>query len=146
MKSNINRIIFTLLVFVSYVAAISAKNTQWQQSEGSDRIQSLFFSFVAEKLNLTQGELQRFIPIYKAYARDLKTIHSQYPPNRTLTADQQIRLEKEKLALREKYIPQFRYALGAEKVNHLYAVERQFEERLKQVRQERIQQHPGNKR
>ena len=151
MTKRTHSAVFTLLVFLS-TAALSAKNNYWQQGEGNDRIQSLFFSFAAEKLNLTQVELERFIPVYKAYVHDLASMHSKYPPNTSLTAEQQIKLEQQKLALREKYIPQFRAALGAEKVNHLYSVERQFEEKLKQVRQERIQErnnstlHPGAKR
>ncbi len=114
-----------------------------QSNTSADRVESLLFAYISEQLGLSPMEAEKFRPVYSSYRKELDAIHQQYP-SATPSAEQQVKLEQQKLDLKKKYIPQFRAALGTEKLNHLYDVERKFQEKLKEIREQRMQQRPNS--
>ena len=106
-----------------------------------DKIEALRIAFISQQLNLTPEEAQKFWPVYNAYRSESEGLHKSYPPQPT--ADQQLESEQKKLDLKKKYKPQFEAALGTEKLNQLYNLERKFQEKLKEIREQRQQQHGG---
>ena len=59
---------------------------------------------------------------------------------RELSADEELELEQKIINLKKKYQPLFTQALGSEKVNQLYAIERKFKEKLREILEQRMQQ------
>lgn len=116
-----------------------------QQPEGgndkADRIESLRVAFISQELNLNPAEAQKFWPVYNQYRSDMgylrKNFHTGSEP---LSATEQLDFEQKKLDLKKKYQIQFESTLGKEKCNLLYGVENKFQQRLRELRDQRQQQ------
>ncbi len=129
-----------LFIMLATGLQLSAQINQPNQSP-REKIEALRIAFISQQLNLTPDEAQKFWPVYNAYRAELQGIQKAYPPQPT--ADQQIELEQKKLDLKKKYKPQFEAALGTEKLNMLYNIERKFQEKLREIREQRMQQRGG---
>jgi hypothetical protein len=107
----------------------------------ADRIEALRVAFITQQLNLTPAEAEKFWPIYNAYKSDLDALRKNYSAaNGPLSADKQLEFEQKKLDLKKTYKPQFEAALGEKKLNELYNLEHKFQEKLKEIRDQRMQQ------
>jgi len=133
-----------LTCFLSAVALYGSAGVApgWQNNQNpGDRIEALRVAYITQQLNLTPAEAQNFWPVYNAYRSDLTTLQKNYKAlNGSLTAEQQLDLEQRKLDLKKRYKPQFESALGTEKLNQLYNLEHKFQEKLKEIREQRMQQ------
>lgn len=125
------------LLLLLILAGLQVYPQQNKQS-AHDQIESLRIAFISQQLNLSPEEAQRFWPVYNAYRSESEVLQKSYPGQ--LTADQQLELEQKKLDLKRKYKPQFEAALGKDKVNELYNLEHKFQEKLKEIREQRMQQ------
>lgn len=119
-------------------------HAQPNQQSAKDQIEALRIAFISQQLNLTPEEAQRFWPVYNAYRAESEVLLRNYPS--PLTADQQLDFEQKKLDLKRRYKPQFENALGKEKLNELYNLERKFQEKLKEIREQRMQQRAAQGR
>lgn len=140
---------FSVIAVMLLSLTASAQPEQGQQTKPSksDRIEALRIAFISERLNLTPAEAQNFWPVYNQYRTDLETIHRNCKPGESgqLTAEQQIDLDQKKLDLKKRFKPQFEGALGKDKMNHLYNLEGEFHQKLKELREQRQGQGPrGN--
>jgi len=138
----------TILMLGFYSANLFAQAPQQpiqSQSDKGEKIEALRIAFISQQLNLTPQEAQKFWPVYNQFNGDMKTLRQNFKmdANGQLNAEQQLDMEQKKLDLKKKYKGQFEGALGKEKVNQLYNLERQFHEKLKELREQR-QQQKGN--
>lgn len=110
-----------------------------------EKIEALRIAFISERLNLTPAEAQSFWPIYNQYRADMDVLRKNFKqgPDVKLTAEQQLDFEQKKLDLKKKYKGQFEGALGKAKVDQLYNLENEFHQKLKELRDQRQQQHGG---
>ncbi len=117
-------------------------NTQGNKGE---KIEALRIAFISQQLNLNPQEAQKFWPVYNQYHNDLKTMHQNFKmdANGQVDANRQLDFEQKKLDLKKKYKNEFDGALGKDKVNQLYNLEHKFQEKLKDLREQR-QQMKGN--
>lgn len=118
--------------------AVQQAHPQQNRQSAHDQIEALRIAFISQQLNLSPEEAQRFWPVYNAYRSESESLQKSYAGQ--LTADQQLELEQRKLDLKRKYKPQFEAALGKEKLNELYNLEHKFQEKLKEIREQRMQQ------
>ena len=109
-----------------------------RHNDKRENIETLKIGFLTKKLDLTSEEAQKFWPVYNAYRNDVEALQKNYAGQ--TSADQQLDLEQKKLDLKKKYKPQFEAALGTEKLNLLYNLEHKFQEKLKEIREQRQQQ------
>ncbi len=133
-----------VLLMLLILAGLQAYPQQQNRQSAHDQIESLRIAFISQQLNLSPEEAQRFWPIYNAYRNESEALQKSYPGQ--LTADQQLELEQKKLDLKRKYKPQFETALGKEKLNQLYNLEHKFQEKLKEIREQRMQQRSAQGR
>ena len=134
------------LSLVSYIG-LNASAPVLQQTEESraDKIEALRIAFISQQLSLTPAEAEKFWPVYNQYKGDLETIRKNFKTNgQPLTAEQQIDLEQKKLDLKKKYKPLFEGAIGKDKVNQLYNLERKFQEKLKEIIERRQEMRENN--
>lgn len=107
-----------------------------------DKIEALRIAFISQRLNLTPEEAQKFWPVYNQYVADMKKLRDNFgmgPDKPKLTAEQSLDFEQKKLDLKKSYKAKFEAAIGKEKVNTLYALEEEFKQKLKEMREERQQ-------
>jgi hypothetical protein len=141
-----NKMLLLALSLVSYIG-LNASAPVLQQTEESraDKIEALRIAFISQQLSLTPAEAEKFWPVYNQYKGDLETIRKNFKTNgQPLTAEQQIDLEQKKLDLKKKYKPLFEGAIGKDKVNQLYNLERKFQEKLKEIIERRQEMRENN--
>jgi hypothetical protein len=135
-----NSVLFLALSLVVTTGVLACAPPALQQSEESraDKIEALRIAFISQQLSLTPAEAEKFWPVYNQYKNELDALRKNYQTNgHPLTADQQIDLEQRKLDLKKKYKPLFESAVGKEKVNQLYNLEKKFQEKLKEIIEKR---------
>jgi hypothetical protein len=137
---TIFRNVALLLLLLPSMPGFSKQNKQ----SPHDQIEALRIAFISQQLNLSPEEAQKFWPVYNSYRSESEALHKSYGGQ--LTADQQLELEQKKLDLKRKYKPQFETALGKEKLDQLYNLERKFQEKLKEIREQRMQQRQAQGR
>ena len=136
-----------MLVILNMVIANTYAGSQQQNpnnQSAKDRIEALRIAFISQQLNLSPAEAEKFWPVYNAYRNDVDALQKNYAGQ--TSADQQLDLEQKKLDLKKKYKPQFEAALGTEKLNQLYNLEHKFQEKLKEIREQRQQQRAAGGR
>ena len=112
-----------------------------------EKIEALKIAFITQRLNLTPEEAQKFWPVFNQYESEMKTLRQNFklgPGNPEPTAEQSLDFEQKKLDLKKKYKPLFEGALGKEKVNTLYHLEDEFRQKLKELRDQRMQNRGQN--
>lgn len=136
-----------MIMMIAVCGFINAQPPQAEAGNGNkgDKIEALRIAFISQQLNLTPQEAQKFWPVYNQFRGDMKTLHQNFKleSNPQLTAEQQLDLEQKKLDLKKKYKGQFEGVLGKDKVNHLYNLEKEFQGKLKDIREQRQKQR-GN--
>jgi len=125
-----------LMVLLSLNAGAQQQNGSNQSAK--DRIEALRIAFISQQLNLSPAEAEKFWPVYNNYRAEIEALQKGYAGQ--TTADQQLELEQKKLDLKRRYKPQFEAALGTEKLNQLFNLEHKFQEKLKEIREQRMQQ------
>lgn len=133
-----------MLVLCMMLAVMHGQAQQTNRQNAKDQIEALRIAFISQQLNLTPEEAQRFWPVYNAYRAESEALRKAYPAQSS--ADQQLEFEQKKLDLKRKYKSQFETALGTAKLNQLYNLERKFQEKLKEVREQRMQQRAAGGR
>ncbi len=136
-----------IVMMIAFCGCVNAQPPQGDPGNGNkgDKIEALRIAFISQQLNLTPQEAQKFWPVYNQFRGDMKTLNQnfKFDGNNQLTAEQQLDFEQKKLDLKKKYKGQFEGALGRDKVNQLYNLEKQFHDKLKELRDQR-QQLKGN--
>lgn len=146
---TMNKLVMTALliagVFGTDVFAQAPQQPPQGPADKGERIEALRIAFISQQLNLTPQEAQKFWPVYNQFNGDMKNLKQNFKPevNGQLNAEQQLDFEQKKLDLKKKYKGEFEGALGKEKVNQLFNLEKQFHEKLKELREQRQQQR-GN--
>ena len=140
------KLIMIMIVMVAFGGANIFAQAPQQPPAGEnkgERIEALRIAFISQQLNLSTQEAEKFWPVYNQYKTDLKTLHGNFKPaeGQQLSAEQQLDFEQKKLDLKKKYKSQFEGALGKAKVDQLYNLEKQFQDKLKDLREQRQQQH-----
>ena len=140
--TNIRNVVLVLMLLAGFQANSAVLRQQSPNNQNAkDRIEALRIAFISQQLNLTPAEAEKFWPVYNAYRHDIETL--QKNNGGQPTADQQLEMEQKKLDLKRKYKPQFESALGTEKLNQLFNLEHKFQEKLKEIREQRQQQRGG---
>jgi hypothetical protein len=105
-----------------------------QSNRGNERIESMRIAFITDRLQLTPAEAQRFWPVFNEYTSELKSLRQSYRQDgdhdEPINSENQLDFEQKKLNLKRKYIPQFREAVGQQKVDLLIRAEEDFKRKL----------------
>jgi len=135
-------VIATMCLFTTGLMAQPQGRPDGPPEDRSEKIEALRIAFISQKLNLTPEEAQKFWPVYNAYIADIKALHKNFkmgPNSPQPTAEQMLDFEQKKLDLKKKYKAQFEAAIGQDKVNTLYHLEEEFRQKLKELRDQRMQ-------
>lgn len=103
-----------------------------------EKIKALYVAYITQQLSLTAGEAEKFWPLHAQYDAELRSIND----NNMDEIDRQQAI----LNVKKKYVSGFNKILGNERSNNFYKQDGEFRkkmvERLKQLRQQRLQNKP----
>jgi hypothetical protein len=138
MKKRLTAVIVFCVLFLFAFPVCSQDKPADTNQLVREKIQADKKLFVAENMQLTEGEAKAFWPVYEAYQKDqMKLIDrtqkliNDYAKNyQTMTdatakklTDEMIAIENERLKLRKDYLPKFRKVLSDKKVARYYQLE-----------------------
>jgi hypothetical protein len=138
MKKRLTAVIVFCVLFLFIVPVCAQDKPADTNQLVREKIQADKKLFVAENMQLTEGEAKAFWPVYEAYQKDqMKLIDrtqkliNDYAKNyQTMTdatakklTDEMIAIENERLKLRKDYLPKFRKVLSDKKVARYYQLE-----------------------
>jgi len=151
------------LVMLIYTACwlspdrLSAQNN----SRALQRIESLKIAYIAQRLNLTPEEAEKFWPIYNQYEQEMNAARQQHRQQQLNTQrlssasdaevnealNDELAYEQQLVNIRKKYRQQFQQVLPPRKVALLFVAEREFTNQLinqlkERQQRKRLQQKP----
>lgn len=129
-------IILSIVITLMTLSAIA-------QGDGNGRVRELRKQFVLEKLNLSEPQKQRFLPIYTQYLNERSALRRKYKDqfinehNGKLSTydayrklDDNIEYKEKDLILSKKYKAEFLSILSPQQLASLYQTEREFKQML----------------
>lgn len=128
--------IITLLVMLT--VTVSAQD--------SVKINERYFqakvSELAQRLEMTDIQKSRFVPIYRRYSEEMRAaVGIKQRPSKPLTDEERLKLTKRKMqrqqqahAIRMRYIDEFSTVLSAGQVSRFFEVESEIQKKLMQRR------------
>lgn len=103
------------LVLCSYCSIAQSDNKPMLNN-----IQGLKIAYITKEMNLSSDEAQKFWPLYYACIDEMRIARKK-------NADNEIAFEEEALAIKKKYLQQFKIVLGSdERANKVFILERNF--------------------
>ena len=112
-RHNMKKYLLLVLIIFGILSRIKAQETD-------EKIQALKVAFITQKLQLSPVEAQRFWPVYDQYQNEIRNLQLDYVNGSALENEEKL------LNIRKKYESYFQRALGPQKANRLYNVERDF--------------------
>ena len=127
------RIIYILIFFFTV-------HTSFAQDEkpGADRLKEKMVEYIQDKLGLTKTEAERFQPMFMDYLKELKNTKEEFKGDRLV-------LQKKVIETRLRFRDQLKPVIGEKRSNDVFTYEKEFVQKVQDVRNERIQEH-GNGR
>ncbi len=128
-------------LFLSTMFLFSAIFAYAQRGNGdNERIQQMRVEFFNQELQLTTEEATAFWPIYEQYRKDQKILRQEYRQDRNMElmtdaeaeryVEDHLILEEKQIALKRKYIAQFKGVISIRKIAMINRTERKFKKNL----------------
>ncbi len=112
MKKNV------LILFL--VISVSTYAQQQPNNSPSPNLQGLKIAYMTKELNLSSEDAQKFWPVYFSYTDEIAVCRKE-------NKDDVILFDERSLAIRKKYVVEFKTALGTEsRANKVFVAEREF--------------------
>lgn len=131
------KILYTLLFFFTLNTA-SAQD----DGPGAARLKERMVEYIQTKLGLNKPEAERFQPLFMDYLRQLRQTKQEHKDDRLI-------LQQKVIEIRLKFRDQLKPVIGEKRSNDVFNHEREFVEKVQNIRQERMQERrngPANKR
>ena len=105
-------------------------------------------SELALRLEMTDSQKSKFIPIYRRYSEEMRaTVGVKQRPTKALTDKERLELTKRKMqrqqqaqTIRLRYVDEFTTVLSASQVSRFFEVESEIQKKLMQRRQQSYRQ------
>jgi hypothetical protein len=130
--------LLSFLLFTNLI--LFAQNTM--KEERFEKLRDRINELVAQKLNLTKNESEKFSPIFVRYFNELRTAHKQF--NDPLVRQQKV------AELRIRYRTEFKQVLDERRANRVFVIEKEVQEKIKEEirdrREQRLENRPGRRK
>ena len=129
---------FIITILVMLTVTVSAQD--------SVKINERYFqakvSELALRLEMTDSQKSRFVPIYRRYSEEMRAVvFIKQRPSKPLTDEERLELTKRKIqrqqqaqTIRMRYVDEFSTVLSAGQVSRFYEVESEIQKKLMQRR------------
>jgi hypothetical protein len=146
-------VLIRVWVFVMLAATVQA-----QQGRPMQRIHAAKMAYISDRLQLSESQSAQFMPTYRAYEEELRTIRKPYKEKYKLRADDEgstasawqyleddLDYQQDVIALKRKYNDRFLKVLSPQQLADMYVAEREFK-RVLMKRLEERRGGPGRRR
>ncbi|NTS39878.1 hypothetical protein HRG84_03095 [Flavisolibacter sp. BT320] len=110
-----------------------------EEGPGADRLKEKMVEYIQTKLGLNKTEAERFQPLFMDYLRQLRATKQEYKDDRLV-------LQQKIIEVRLKFRDQVKPIVGEKRSNEVFTHEREFVEKVQDVRKERLQEGKGRGR
>lgn len=113
-----------------------------EDENGAARIREKMVEYIQDRLNLSKAEAERFQPIFLDYFRELRRTNQEFKGDRLV-------LQQKVVELRLRFRDHFKPVIGEKRSNDVFVLERDFVNKVKEVREERLDNRrdgPANKK
>src|SRR5215216_1484996 len=120
------KILYILGFFILTATTSFAQDDEGQGSQVRERMTE----FIQKRLGLSKGEAERFGPVFLNYFNELRRTNQQFKGDRLV-------LQQKIVELRINYRDQFKNIVGEKKSNDVFQYEREFINKVKEIRDDR---------
>lgn len=129
MKKLAYIVIFCLTVHTSF-----AQDDQ----TGAARLKEKMVEYIQNKLSLSKTEAERFQPLFMDYLKQLRDTKQEFKGDRLV-------LQQKVIETRLHFRDQLKPIIGEKRSNDVFTYEREFVQKVQDVRNERMQEHKGSR-
>jgi hypothetical protein len=134
------KILYLLSFLLFSNLALFSQNTI--KEERFEKLRDRINELVAQKLNLTKNESEKFSPIFVRYFNELRTTHREF--NDPLVRQQKV------AELRIRYRTEFKQVLDERRANRVFVIEKEVQEKIQEEirdrREQRMEARPGGRK
>ena len=105
---------------------------------GAARLKEKMVEYIQTKLNLNKTEAERFQPLFMDYLKQLRQTKQDHKGDRLV-------LQQKVVEVRLKFRDQVKPIIGEKRSNDVFNYEREFVEKVQDVRKERLQEGKGGR-
>lgn len=127
------KLVYILFFFITIQTAFAQ-----DEGPGAARLKEKMVEYIQNKLNLNKSEAERFQPMFMDYLRQLKQTKQDHKGDRLV-------LQQKVIEVRLRFREQVKPVIGEKRSNEVFNHEREFVEKVQDVRNERMQER-GNGR
>ncbi len=124
-----------LLISGLFLFMCVSGSAQQQQEEAGSKIREKMTEYLQKRLRLSNTEADKFSPVFLKYFMEARNAQRSFQ-NDPLIRQQKI------IELRLHYRDEFRDIMGEKRSNDVFTFEREFVEKVKEIRNERLQNRP----
>ncbi|HEV7332489.1 MAG TPA: hypothetical protein VGN63_15735 [Flavisolibacter sp.] len=106
---------------------------------GATRLKEKMVEYIQTKLGLNKTEAERFQPLFMDYLRQLRDVKQEHK-------DDKLVLQQKIIEVRMKFRDQIKPVVGEKRSNEVFTHEREFVEKVQDVRKERLLEGKGRGR
>ncbi|RYZ52547.1 MAG: hypothetical protein EOO14_16615 [Chitinophagaceae bacterium] len=110
-----------------------------EEGPGADRLKEKMVEYIQNKLSLNKTEAERFQPVFMDYLRQLRATKQEHKNDKLV-------LQQKIIEVRLKFRDQIKPIVGEKRSNEVFTHEREFVEKVQDVRKERLQEGKGRGR
>lgn len=118
-----------ILIFTAAVHPVFAQD----EGPGEGKLREKMIEYIQTKLGLSRTEAEKFGPVFVDYFKELKRTNKDFKGDRLV-------LQQKTAELRLRYRDQFKPIIGEKRSNDVFTHEREFIEKVKDIRKERIEE------
>jgi hypothetical protein len=139
---NIKKIILMRQFIITILVMLTVTASAQDSVKINERYFQAKVSELALRLEMTDSQKSRFVPIYRRYSEEMRAVLViKQRPSKPLTDEERLELTKRKMqrqqqaqTIRMRYVDEFSTVLSAGQVSRFYEVESEIQKKLMQRR------------
>jgi hypothetical protein len=124
-----------ILLIASIILFTGFSGFAQQDDDAANKIREKMTEYLQKRLRLSNAEADKFSPVFLRYFMEARNAQRSFQ-NDPLIRQQKI------IELRLRYRDEFRDIMGEKRGNDVFTFEREFVEKVKEIRNERLQNKP----
>ncbi len=105
---------------------------------GASRLKEKMIEYIGNRLGLSRAEAERFEPLFSDYLNEQRQLKRENTEDRLL-------LQEKVIQLRIKFRDKVKPVIGEKRSNDVFNYEREFIQKIQDVRKERLQERKGGR-
>lgn len=127
-----------LLYILFFLFTVHTSFAQQDEQPGAARLKEKMVEYIQNKLSMSKDEAERFQPLFMDYLNQLRQVKQEHK-------DDRLELQKKVIEVRIKFRDQVKPVIGEKRSNDVFTHEREFVEKVQDIRKERLQERPGGR-